>query len=72
VISGTKEKKEMKKRIEKLKDLIEEGKLKTVGKVKREWKHYASQFGMTYITWKERKSNGILFKKTELEKLKTS
>jgi len=25
---------------------------------------YASLFGMTYITWKERKSNGSLFEKT--------
>jgi len=35
-----------------------------VEKTKQEWKHKGNLFGMTYVTWEERQTNGSLFEKT--------
>jgi len=48
-------KREIKKWFKKIFDLLEEGKSETAEKIKR------TMFGMTYITWKERQTNGSVF-----------
>jgi len=59
---------EIKKRIKNISDLLEEGKAETAGKEKSGNENNCSLLGMTYITWKERQISGSLFEKTELEK----
>jgi len=50
--------------------ISENGLTKNIGKVKvREWK-CSSLFRMTFITWKERETNGSLFEKTLSFKIK--
>jgi len=56
-------KRKKKDRIKKIMDLFEEGRTEMAGKENAGMKT-SSLFGMTYITWKERQTNGSLFEKT--------